>query len=156
MPTQVNRLAGNFAQCAVGAGADQTVGSPVAQLVNWEVTIRTTFADGTGHGDLFYIPIILRQEWTARCEGFLTEGSRVTFASVWADAATGAGKKVGIYTFIGYNDYASLGTNDAKVLFRGNVYPESSTLRLPDGMSNQEILFQGAGTPIYIGIQASP
>lgn len=153
MATQVNRLVGNYAACAVALTANQTTGLLIAQLVNWEATIETEFADATGHGDLFEVPVVIRQRWTARCEGFLTEASRITFMTSWSTTATGVPKKVTLHTFIGYNDYLNLTTPDteAKVIFRGNCYPQIATLRLPDGMSSQEISFRGAGDPNFIG-----
>ncbi len=153
MATQVNRLVGNYAVCAVARSASQSSGLLVAQLVNWEVTIETDFADATGHGDLFDVPVVIRQRWNARCEGFMTEGTRVTFASAWATDTTGVPRKVGLHTFIGYNDHLTLTTPDTetKVVFRGNCYPQVATLRLPDGMSGQEISFRGAGDPNFIG-----
>ena len=155
MPTQVNRLVGKYAVCTVG-------GLLVAQLTDWSAEINTIFEDGTAFGDYWEIPIILRNSWSGRIRGFLTEASRLSFLSAYRFDAAGViatedatppittpyADQLAV-TFIGYNDYASLA--DSKRLLKGDIYIGTASINLPEGMADQELLFRGIGAPHYIG-----
>jgi hypothetical protein len=142
MATQVNRLVGKYAVCHMG-------GLLVAQLVDWEAAINTTFEDGTAFGDYWEVPVQLRHSWSGRIGGFLTEASKVTFLSAYANpVATPYTDPVAV-TFIGYYDHLTLGPT--KRLIQGDVLLSVVTIRAPQGMGTQELQFRGIGAPTYIG-----
>ena len=148
MATQVNRLVGKYAVCSIN-------GMLVAQLTDWETTISTTFEDATAFGDYWEVPVQLRQAWTGRVAGFMTEASRVTFLTAYANPVATPYTDPAAITFIGYNDYptafASPILPTTKRLFQADALISIVSIRLPNGMATQELQMRGAGAPTYIG-----
>lgn len=149
--TWVRRLHGHYAIC--------TIGSVTLTQFEWETEIRTDYVDGTGHGDIWDIPIPLKYAWTARSRGYVD----------LSDGAGGAGsptvikQRAYLYQFqpqtvgtpppdqvtVHFVAYASADTS--LPLFSGEGLLTRVHLNAPDGgMAEQEMELRGYGIPSFV------
>lgn len=150
-----SRLNGQFATLAIGAneaGAAAVPANAVVNLFDWEISIETRTVDATAFGDYWRQPVIVSNGWTARARAYFTAGQVTSYLSVWRlqSGSTGnAYKDPPIVTFTGYNDWTTLGSG--KIVFQGDCFVTRGRISVPMAMVEQEIEFEGIGSPAVIG-----
>jgi len=138
--TAVTRLHGRYAICIIGA--------LTLNVFDWEMEIRTDYVDGTGHGDIWDVPVPLKYNWTARARGFFD----TTLAGGGTYLATFAAQTVGTpppdQNAVSFVAYAS--ANTALPVFHGQGFITRAHWAAPMSMVEQEIELRGVGLPTSI------
>lgn len=140
LPTagEVTRRAGRYAVC--------TIAGLVLTAHEWELEIRTDFVDGTGHGDIWDIPVPLKYSWTARVRGRFDTANN-PYMHLYNGQITGSPPPD--ITAIAFNAYGS--TTIASPVFTGNGFVVRASWQAPnDAMLEQEVEMRGTGTPSAI------
>lgn len=156
----VARINGQFATISLAttgftgaeSGATAVPALAVFALFDWEVNIETETTDATAHGDYWKQPIILTNSWRGRAKAYITALQQTSYASFWRlqnGSAAGAYKDPPLINFVGYNDWTSLGSG--KILWEGIAYCTRGNLSVPMAMAEQELEFEGVGSPTTIG-----
>ncbi len=136
---RVTRLNGRYAIVAAGTFT--------LTAFDWEVEIRTEFVDGTGHGDIWDVPVPLKYLWTAHVRGFFDTSSHVSYLHSAYNAQI-TGSPPPDITAILFSAYAS---NDTSVpIFTGNGFVVRTRFAAPLAMAEQELEMRGTGVPTTI------
>jgi len=149
------RLNGQFATCAIAvneSGATAMPANAVLNLFDWEVSTETRTTDASAFGDYWRQPVIVSNGWTARARAYFSAGQVTSYLSAWrlqSGSSGGAYKDPPIITFTGYYDWTALG--GGKVIFQGDCFVTRGRISVPMAMVEQEIEFEGIGSPTVIG-----
>lgn len=143
---ELTRLNGRYAVCSFVGGAG--VGAITLTAFDWEMEINTEFVDGTGHGDIWDVPIPLKYMWTARVRGYY-DTSNTPYMHTYTLQAPASGVPPDILsgTFSAYKDDVP-----TTLVFSGACFVVRARWNVPHAMLEQELELRGTGTPTASGI----
>lgn len=134
--TPVHRLQGRYAIC--------TVAGLTLNVFDWEMEVRVDYADGTGHGDPWDVPVPLKYNWTARVRGYFDTASPNSYLAAFANQIDHAGPTAWVdQTPIAFVAYAS--ANTATPVFHANGFVTRARFAAPMAMAEQELEMRGSG-----------
>jgi len=131
------RKVGHYAVCTL-AGMTLTA-------FEWSLEIRTDFVDGTGHGDIWDVPVPLKYSWTARVRGYFDTANNPYTHLYNAQASGSPPPDITAINFIAYKDDIP-----SSIVFQGAGFVTRASWTVPDSMLEQEVEMRGTGTPTTI------
>lgn len=135
LPTAATtRLNGRYAVCTVG-GLTLTAHS-------WEIEITTEFVDGTGHGDIWDVPVPLKYMWTGRVRGFYDTANNPYMHLYNPQISGSPPPDITSFTFTAYKDAVP-----TTAVFAGSGFVVRARWDVPQAMVEQELEVRGTGTP---------
>lgn len=139
---ELTRKNGRYAVCTFVGGAG--VGAITLTAFDWEVEITTEFVDGTGHGDIWDVPVPLKYQWTGRARGYFdTSSNPYMHAYNLQTGATPPDILTG--TFTAYQDDVP-----TTVVFAAPCFVVRARWNVPHAMLEQELELRGTGVPTTI------
>jgi hypothetical protein len=131
---ELTRLNGRYAVCTV-AGLTLTA-------FEWEVEVNTEFVDGTGHGDIWDVPVPLKYSWTGRVRGYYDTANN-PYMHLYNGQITGSPPPdIAAIAFVGYKD-----DTPTTAIFTANGFVVRSRWNVPQAMVEQELEIRGTGIP---------
>lgn len=128
------RLNGRYAIC--------TGGIATLTAFDWEMEIMTEFVDGTGHGDIWDVPVPLKYSWTARVQGYYDTSNNPYMHNYGGQIVGAPPPDLGTTTFTAYKDDQS-----SVPVFVGAGIVVRARWSVPLAMVEQELELRGSGVP---------
>jgi hypothetical protein len=130
----VSRLNGRYAVC--------TVANLTLTAFEWEVEVTTEFVDGTGHGDIWDVPVPLKYAWTGRVRGYYSTANNPYMHLYNGQIAAPPPPDITAIAFTGYKD-----DTPTTAVFAGNGFVVRARWNVPNAMLEQELEIRGTGIP---------
>lgn len=133
---ELTRLNGRYAVCTV-AGLTLTA-------FEWELEVSTEFVDGTGHGDIWDVPVPLKYLWTARVRGYYDTANN-PYTHLYNGQIVATPPDITAIAFIAYKD-----DTPTTAVFTGNGFVTRARWNVPQAMVEQELELRGTGIPTVL------